>query len=135
MSQGIDEGDNKFDGMAGRALLVPEMLSILGSDPTDDVMLDALVSGAPKIIRRDLVHRLVPFASRLRSLDYADHAWAALPAGVAIAAVDRRSGRRVLRHARRAFEASKDSTGLGWACFLEGLEDLGEGKPANAEAW
>ncbi len=116
-------------------LSVDELLRCLESTPAPADELDALERGAAEIIASDLVHRLVPYARRLAALDYANHPWAALPAGVAICAVDRDRGRHVLAAARAHFDDTDNALGLSWACFLEGLEDLGEGNLDGAERW
>ncbi len=102
---------------------------------SDDVLLDLLERSAATFVAWDLVHRLVPFAERLRELDYADHPWAAMPAGVAICVIDRPRGRALLSWSREHFAAADERWAHGMACYLEGIEDLGEGRVAEAGAW
>ncbi len=59
----------------------------------------------------------------------------ALVAGVALCAIDRPRGRDELRRARESFERSGDRVGQGYGCFLEGLEDIGEGRMSTASDW
>ncbi len=107
----------------------------LAQQAADEVVLEALEDAADEIVSNDLCHRFVPFASRLANLDYAGRPWAALPAGVATCACDRERGRSVLRAALEQFETTGDAYGEGLACFLEGVEDLGEGQLRSAAAW
>lgn len=105
-------------------------------EPVDDTTLLGLLDGAAMaLIEADLIHRLVPHARRLRAIDFADHPWAGLLGGVAICAIDRPRGRTELRRSREAFERIGDRLGNGYACFLEGLEDTGEGQIATAADW
>jgi len=121
------------DDFAGNA---PERaLAALRTDRDDYALLRTLDECAPELIEQDLVHRLVPEVARLQGLDYSSHPWAGLVAGVALCAVDRGHGRRVLTDARSHFASESDDRGHGYACFLEGLEDLGEGKLEAAGAW
>ncbi len=104
--------------------------------PVDDTTLLALLDGAAiALIESDLIHRLVPHARRLLAIDFTDHPWAALLAADAICAIDRPRGRTELRLARETFERIRDQLGNGYACFLEGLEDVGEGKIETAADW
>jgi tetratricopeptide (TPR) repeat protein len=115
------------------ALTVADVVGRLEREPTDADILDALERGAEALLNNDLVHRLVPHADRLRAVDYSGRPWAAITAGVAICAVDRDLGRAVLAAGLGEFVAGTDEFGEGWACFLEGLQDLGEGNLASAE--
>jgi len=109
-------------------------LELAADDSSEaEAILDALELGAEAILSNDLLHRLVPYADRLRAVDYAGRPWAAIIAGVAICAVDRTCGRAVLSAGRAEFVTEGNAFGEGWACFLEGLEDLGEGHIARAE--
>lgn len=101
----------------------------------DDALLVRLDEACDVLVTDDLVHRLVPYAERLRSVDYAAHPRAALVAGVAVCAVDRSAGRATLTAGRTALAAAGDVVGEGYGCFLEGLEDLGEGRLASAVTW
>jgi hypothetical protein len=114
---------------------VEALLDLCASGAADALVLDHLDRAVGELIDHDLVHRLVPFAHRLRSVDYSSAPMAALPAAVAICAIDRSQGRQMLRTARRQLEASGNERGIGYAYFLEGLEDLGEGKLAQAQRW
>jgi len=124
-----------FSAAPGPPLTVAEVVDRLATSPSDEGITDALDRGAQALVGHDLIHRLVPFAARLRDVNYDDHPWGALSAGVAICAVDRVRGRAVLVTAREAFANAGNPDGEGWACFLEGLEDLGEGNISSAETW
>lgn len=101
-----------------------------------DAVLELLDREAFGIIDREEAHRLVPLAPVLVDYDYTGHPAAALPAGVAVCAVDRGRGRAIIAAARADFEARQDLRGLALAHFVEGLEDLGEGALATArEHW
>ncbi len=116
--------------------LVGALVRDLDASPDDPTVLARLDAAAKVLIESDLVHRLVPFARRLRAVDYSAHPWAGLVAGVALCAIDRPLGRATLRAARARFEARGDATGEGYGCFLEGLEDIGEGHIDSAtERW
>lgn len=119
----------------GRPLTVPEVIDRLATAADDAAILDALDRGAEALVSNDLVHRLLPYATRLREIDYEQHPWAALGAGATICAIDRDLGRSVLATARLTFAAAENGAGEGWACFLEGLEELSEGRLACAEEW
>jgi hypothetical protein len=114
---------------------VSSVVELLQADPVDEQVLDALESNLDSFVASDLNHRLVPFSRRLAEIDYSHRPLAALPAGVAICAIDRQLGRRLLTVAREALAADGDRRGWGYACFLEGLEDLGEGKLDSSERW
>lgn len=101
----------------------------------DEELLTALEAIARHLTDNDLVHRLVPIAARLQQLCFDQHPWAALPAGVAICAIDRPLGRRILGEGRRSFEEDGPDLAVGYAYFLEGLQDLGEGNLASAQRW
>ena len=116
-----------------RPLTVAEVIARLSASPDDAVILDALERGAEALVSGDLAHRLVPYATRLREVDYEQYPWAALGAGIAICAIDRARGRSVLAAARQTFAVARNDAGEGWACFFEGLEELGEGRLARAE--
>ncbi len=115
--------------------VVDSAVAALGSGVDDDALLAVLDVACDRLVTEDLVHRLVPHAGRLRTVDYADHPRAALVAGVAICAVDRPAGRATLTAGRMALAAAGDVVGEGYGCFLEGLEDLGEGRLASAVVW
>jgi tetratricopeptide (TPR) repeat protein len=100
-----------------------------------DELLDVVVAHVDVLVGEDLVHRLVPYADRLRTFDYSRHPWAALPCGVAICAVDRPRGRTVLSAGREELARQGNRRGEGFGCFLEGLQDLGEGRLDSARQW
>ena len=113
---------------------IDAVLEGLSSNASDEQLLDLLSAGAAALIADDLIHRLVPHAPRLATLDYDRHPWAALPAGVAICALNRPEGRRILGHGRTQLEeVDGSSAALAW--FLEGLQDLGEGNLEGATVW
>jgi tetratricopeptide (TPR) repeat protein len=114
-------------------LTVADVVGRLAEEPAPPEILDTLDRGAEALLSNDLVHRLVPYADRLRSVDYTGRPWAALTAGVAICAIDRTRGRGILSAGHQEFVIRGDEFGEGWACFLEGLQDLGEGNLARAE--
>jgi tetratricopeptide (TPR) repeat protein len=114
---------------------VSAVIELMDSDPADQQILDALETNLEAFVASDLNHRLVPFAPMLSTIDFSNRPLAALPASVAICAIDRPLGRRLLREARTALEASGDRRGSGFACFLEGLQDLGEGRLDRSEEW
>ncbi len=111
------------------------MIDLLATEPADDQIVDALETNVAYFIAADLNHRLIPFAPRLAEIDFSARPLAALPAAVAICSIDRARGRGVLREARCALEEAGDTLGWGYACFIEGLEDLGEGQLHSSEAW
>ena len=115
--------------------VVGRLVERLGEATDDATLLALLDDAALPLIETDLIHRLVPHARRLRELDYDGHPWAGLVGGVALCAIDRPLGRAVLRRAREAFEPAGDRVGNGYACFLEALEDIGEGHIAAASEW
>src|SRR5262249_34911969 len=80
----------------------------------DDAVLQALDAVAVELIETDLIHRLVPSSVRLATIDYRDHPWAALLAGVALCSFDRPLGRGVLRTAREQFASAGDDRGHGY---------------------
>ncbi len=124
-----------MDNTEDRTSAVDRLVDRL-DEPVDDTTLLGLLDGAAiALIESDLIHRLVPHARRLRAIDFTDHPWAGLLGGVAICAIDRPRGRTELRHSREAFERIGDRLGNGYACFLEGLEDIGEGHIATAADW
>ena len=102
---------------------------------TDAEVLSLLTLHADALVGEELVHRLVPFASRLATLEYRGYPWAGLSSGAAICAIDRTLGRSILSAARLEFVRSGDGLGEGYGCFLEGLEDLGEGNLESASQW
>ena len=128
-----------MDDIGHQAQIVDQLVERLSerlSDAADDTTLLALLDDAAvPLIETDLIHRLVPHARRLRTLNYDDHPWAGLIAGVTICAIDRARGRTELRRGRETFERAGDEVGHGYACFLEGLEDIGEGQIATASDW
>ena len=88
------------------------------------------------IVAVDLNHRLLGFADRFGPIDFADHPWAALPAGVVLCATAPERGRQVLERAIVDFEAAGDERGLGLACFVLGNEELAWGRVREAdELW
>ena len=109
-------------------------LNRLSSGATDAEILDLLDAAAVALVSDDLIHVLAPHAARLAVLDYDHHPWAALPAGVAVCSIDWARGREVLGRARNRLEQANDS-GAAFAWFLEGLQDLGEGKLESATEW
>lgn len=115
--------------------MLDDALAALECAEPDDVVLARIEAAVHVLVGDDLVHRLVPFADRLRSFDYRDHPWAGLSCGVAICSVDRPLGRSVLAAAREFFELHGDAVGAGYGSFLEGLQDLGEGNLDGARAW
>ncbi len=115
--------------------VVGRLVERLGTPVDDAALLALLDEAALPLIETDLIHRLVPHARRLRELDYDDHPWAGLVGGVALCSIDRPLGRALLQRAREAFEPTDDRIGNGYACFLEGLEDIGEGHIAAASEW
>jgi hypothetical protein len=124
-----------FDGDGDAAAVADALVRTLEGCPHDDEILEALELASTCLVDSDLIHRLVPYASRLLAIDFTGHPWAALPSAVAICASERARGRQLLRAARERFVATGDPKGQGYACFLEGLEDLGEGKFDDAAAW
>ena len=124
-----------MDGIEDEAPVVDQLVERLETPIDDTALLELLDHAAIALIESDLIHRLVPHARRLRDLDFADHPWAGLLGGVAICTVDRPRGRTELRRSREAFERREDRLGNGYACFLEGLEDIGEGQIATAADW
>ena len=130
-----ERGTSATTGDESSALSVHELLAQIAGAVTDEQITDALTRGAAAIIKDDLIHRLVPYAARLRDIDYCEAPWAALPGGVAVCAIDRPQGRRILAAARERFQEEGNETGEGWASFLEGLEDLGEGRLDSAVRW
>lgn len=86
-------------------------------------------------VTTDLIHRLVPFARRLQGLDFSSRPRGGVVAGVALCAIDRPAGRRLITGSREALADAGDAEGEGFGCFLEGLEDLGEGRLDSAVAW
>lgn len=115
--------------------VVEHVVARLAEGVPDDQLLDLLEDATAAFVSTDLIHRLVPHAPRLLSLTYDAHPGAGLTAGVAICAIDRPSGRRLLTTSREAFACAGDDVGHGYGCFLEGLEDLGEGNLDGASAW
>lgn len=115
--------------------VVERVIQCFAAAASDDDVLVALDRATAAFVSTDLIHRLVPFADRLRGLSYEDHPGAGLSAGVAICAVDRVVGRRTLSAARVRFAQDGDPVGEGYGCFLEGLEDLGEGNLSGATEW
>ncbi len=124
-----------MDDIERQTQIVGRLVEQLGASVDDARLLDLLDDAALPLIQTDLVHRLVPHARRLLGLDYDGHPWAGLVGGVALCSIDRKLGRAVLRHARETFEGTDDAVGNGYACFLEGLENLGEGKIGTASDW
>src|SRR4051812_45870418 len=122
-----------FAAAPDAGLTVAEVVELLAPGPTPAEILDTLERGAEALLSRDLVHRLVPYADQLRAVDYAGRPWAAIIAGVAICAIDRGRGRGVLSAGLGEFVSRGDDFGEGWASFLEGLQDLGEGNLERAE--
>jgi tetratricopeptide (TPR) repeat protein len=122
-----------FAAAPGDGLTVAEVVERLAQGPAPAEILDALERGAEALLSSDLVHRLVPYADQLHAVVYAGRPWAAMTAGVAICAIDRSRGRSVLSAGRAEFVARGDEFGEGWASFLEGLQDLGEGNLERAE--
>jgi len=112
-----------------------EVVCALHAGCAEHEILELLTTHVDAIVGDDLVHRLVPYASRLLTFDYRGFPWAGLSAGVAICAIDRPFGRSVLSAARLELEAQRDITGEGYGCFLEGLEELGEGNLDAAAMW
>lgn len=116
--------------------IVDALVRDLGASPDEPTLLARLDDASMVLVESDLVHRLLPFARRFRTVDFSAHPWAGLVAGVALCAIDRQLGRATLRAARERFEARGDATGEGYGCFLEGLEDIGEGHIDSAtERW
>lgn len=95
-------------------------------------LLDDSVSA---FVSTDLIHRLLVFTDLLLELDYSGHPGAGLLAGVAICATDQARGRAILSRSREEFAVRGDAVGHGYGCFLEGLEDLSEGKVEEAASW
>jgi DNA-binding NarL/FixJ family response regulator len=124
-----------MDGIEDQASVVDRLVERLDEPIDDATLLGLLDDAAVALIESDLIHRLVPHARRLRAIDFADHPWAGLLGGVAICTIDRPRGRAELRHSRETFERIGDRVGDGYACFLEGLEDIGEGQIATAADW
>ena len=116
--------------------VVDALVRDLGASPDGPTVLALLDGAARSLVESDLVHRLLPFARGFRTLDFAEHPWAGLVAGVALCAVDRHLGRATLHAAREYFARDGDAEGEGYGCFLEGLEDIGEGHIESAtERW
>lgn len=124
-----------MDDLERQAQVIDRLVERLETPIDDTPLLALLEESAPALIETDLIHRLVPYARRLRELDYEGHPWAGLVGGVALCAIDRPRGRAVMRRARETFEPTDDRLGYGYACFLEGLEDIGEGQIASANEW
>ena len=118
----------------GAEAVVDALVRDLGASPDDPGVVALLDGAARTLIEADLVHRLLPFARRFRLIDFSDHPWAGLVAGVAMCAVDRHLGRATLGTARGCFALRGDAEGEGYGCFLEGLEDIGEGQIEAATA-
>jgi tetratricopeptide (TPR) repeat protein len=114
---------------------VSAVVELLETHPSHRQILDVLETNLEHFITADLNHRLVPFAGKLAVIDYSRRPLAALPASVAICALDRPLGRRLLRDARESLASVGDEHGWGYACFLEGLQDLGEGQLDSSERW
>jgi tetratricopeptide (TPR) repeat protein len=124
------------DAMAdvGGGTAVEDALAALRTGASDAEVLDLVQAACVEFVSEDVIHRLVPHAARLAALDYEGHPWAALPAGVAVCAIDRPLGRSILRSGRERLEALEArSAALAW--FLEGLQDMGEGNLDGATAW
>ena len=114
---------------------VSAVVDRLTTHPADHQILDLLEANLEHFVTADLNHRLVPFAGMLAVIDYSSRPLAALPASVAVCALDRQLGRRLLREARESLASIGDEHGWGYACFLEGLQDLGEGQLDGSERW
>lgn len=124
------------DAEADSEAVVDALVRDLGASPDGPTVLLLLDAAARTLIESDLVHRLAPFARDFRELDYSAHPWAGLVAGVALCVVDRHLGRATLRAACERFADDGDAEGEGYGCFLEGLEDVGEGHiDAATERW
>lgn len=106
-----------------------------GTATTEDEALDMLDASTTAFVATDLIHRLLVFADMLAEMEYSGHPGAGLIAGVAICATDQAKGRAILSRSREAFVAQGDDVGQGYGCFLEGLEDLSEGKVEEAASW
>ena len=115
--------------------VVNDVLSALQAESAEPVVLALLTAHVDVLVGEELVHRLVPFAPRLATFNYRGFPWAALSGGVAICAINRPLGRSILSAARVEFEENGDTLGEGYGCFLEGLEDLGEGNLESASRW
>lgn len=114
---------------------VNELICAFQAQRPDVEILKLLSQHVHDLVGDDLVHRLVPFAPRLATFDYSDYPWAGLSGGVAICAIDRPLGRTILTRARLQLAAEGQVTGEGYGCFLEGLEDLGQGNLDGAGIW
>ena len=124
-----------MEGDEGDERAIEAALAAIARNDEPSRLLDLLDAASVGFVADDVIHRLVPFASRLASLSYDHHPWAALPAGVAICAIDRPLGRCILSGGRERFEAEGDPRGAAFAWFLEGLQDLGEGNLDGATRW
>ena len=100
----------------------------------DDRVLALLNDCAAEVIGNDLVHRFLPHVERLATLNYERHPRAALVAGAALCGYDRTLGRGLITAARVASVVSGDELAVGLGCFVEGLEELSEGRTSNARA-
>ena len=107
----------------------------LETTATEGEALTLLDDSTTAFVATDLIHRLLVFADLLAGLEYSAHPGAGLLAGVAICATDQAKGRAILSRSREAFVARGDDIGHGYGCFLEGLEDLSEGKVEQAASW
>ena len=112
---------------------IASIISALGSAVTSDDVVRILDDSAKSIVAHDLAHRLIPAAAKFADVDFGAHPWAALPAAIALVQFDRPRGWAVLGAARATFERNDDREGCGWACFVEGLESLGEGDLLRAD--
>lgn len=124
----------EVDGKEVQALGIDAALTALDHGASDADVVALLEQSCTAFVSEDRIHRLAPHARRLRGLDFGEHPRAALPAGVAICTIDRPLGRAILAGGREHLESAGDP-GVGLAWFLEGLEDLGEGKLEQASAW
>ena len=127
--------------MAGRGrreqwlAVVEDVVARLGTTTGDRETLALLDDSVAAFVATDLIHRLLVFGDVLVGMDYSGHPGAGLIAGVAICATDQAKGRALLSRSREALAARGDDLGHGYGCFLEGLEDLSEGKVEAAASW